>query len=352
MKKKKKNNTISLDIVSKYKTEIYGIAILWIVIFHGLAINSVNFSFNTKILLPLHYMINLGNIGVDIFLFLSGITLYYSYHKNPDIYSFIKKRFFRLMLPVLIINGLYWFVRFVLIEGSSIFMFIDRILLLRFWHTGDQAIWFVSLIAILYLIYPYIYNFLSSNKGSKFWLRSILLLSFAYLFVICLALSNNELYDMTEIATTRIPVFILGCILGQVTYKKKKINKKFIIPIVLILIGFSIIMLLEILTKYQIRFLYLVGGVCLTYIFAFLLELIEKIKISNYIKKFLSFFGNISLELYLSHITINQIYRLTPLYQKGDLLGYTIVIILSILTAWLTSKLITIIKNKSKLLTN
>lgn len=44
---------MNLNIVSKYRNEIYGFAILWVVVFHGTAINSIDYSFGNPVLMPL-----------------------------------------------------------------------------------------------------------------------------------------------------------------------------------------------------------------------------------------------------------------------------------------------------------
>lgn len=354
MSKHKNLFTISLDIISKYKLAIYGIATLWIVIFHGQVINVIDFTFGKSYLIPLNTIINYGNIGVDIFLFISGITLFYSFHKNPDMYTFIKKRFFRLFLPVILIDGLYWAI-ITIIDGSSIFSFLDRLLLLRFWLTGDQTIWFVSLIALLYLLYPYIYSFLFKNKSDKtLWIRGLILLILSYLIVICISKANISYYDLVEIALTRIPVFILGCILGKATYEKKRVNIFLMILIILSVIPFFIAVSSGKLAKYQVRFLYLVGGVALAYLFALIFHIINKLckNHKSLIIKFFSFFGAFSLELYISHIMINQVFRMTKYYIEGDLLGYALVMGSSIMVAFIVSKIIGLIKRKFKFLNN
>lgn len=68
---------MNLNIISKYRNEIYGFSIIWIVLFHGAAINNVDYSFGFSVLYPLQAFLSIGNVGVDIFLFLSGVCLYF-----------------------------------------------------------------------------------------------------------------------------------------------------------------------------------------------------------------------------------------------------------------------------------
>ena len=66
-----------LDIVSTYRAPLYGFAILWIVVYHA-TIDNVDFSFGIEQLLWFKGIMELGNAGVDIFLFLSGVCLFFS----------------------------------------------------------------------------------------------------------------------------------------------------------------------------------------------------------------------------------------------------------------------------------
>ena len=91
----------NLSDLSTYRTQMMGIATLMIIICHSCA---------SKVIMPsfLAYLFRFGNIGVDIFLFLSGIGLYYSLSKNnlsskEDYTSFYKRRFYRIYIPYLIV---------------------------------------------------------------------------------------------------------------------------------------------------------------------------------------------------------------------------------------------------------
>ena len=134
-------------IISKHRNAIYGFAILWIVIFHGSAINEVDYSFGQDYLVPLKCFIEMGNIGVDVFLFLSGVCLYFSFTRNPDIAAFFKRRFERLLPAAYLVFTGWWAYQF-LIRDFLPADFATRMTLMRFWMTGDGAIWFVSLIIV------------------------------------------------------------------------------------------------------------------------------------------------------------------------------------------------------------
>ena len=74
-----------LQKISRHRTALMGFAIIGILLFHS------------RIAVP--YIDNLfviGYGGVDIFLFLSGFGLFFSFSENQNLASFYKKRFLRI----------------------------------------------------------------------------------------------------------------------------------------------------------------------------------------------------------------------------------------------------------------
>ena len=67
------NKYFQLSKISEYRTELMGMSAMLILICHSVA----------YIEMPriLHYVLSLGNIGVDLFLFLSGMGMWFSLTK-------------------------------------------------------------------------------------------------------------------------------------------------------------------------------------------------------------------------------------------------------------------------------
>ena len=82
----------NLDLISYNRNTIYGLSILWIMFFHSSLTFQREWINNIK---------KLGECGVDVFLFVSGISLYFSYTKNQNIKDFYRKRIQRIFLPTL-----------------------------------------------------------------------------------------------------------------------------------------------------------------------------------------------------------------------------------------------------------
>lgn len=340
---------MKLDIVSKHRNAIYGFAILWVMIFHGGAIDYVDYSFGFEWLSWLASLINVGNVGVDIFLFLSGICLYFSFHRKPDVGSFVKKRLSRVVLPCLIVYSAYWLIRYGVYD-PDLPVLLSSFTLMRFWMTGDETMWFVSLILVLYFTYPYVYYFLF-NVDKKRSIRAVLLLLALY-FVICsFKMSAPALYDMIEIALTRIPIFVMGCIMGKFVFEGKMLPRYCIVLVFTISTLFLIVVCAGLVHGTWLRFFYAIGGISLSYALAYTFEFLSCVFIgkSNMLGRFCEFVGAFSLELYLSHIMLNQVVRILPIYEKGSFAIYAVVMVTSLLLAWAAMKVTSLIVEKRRI---
>lgn len=328
---------MQLELISKHRNVIYGVAIFWIALFHGCELNIIDYSFGQGALNWLQSIISMGDLGVDIFLFLSGVCLYYSFNTKQDAYSFLRKRLMRVVPSVLVVYGLYWTIRYGVIENQWGGV-LGRFTLMQFWLTGEQSIWFVSLILVLYACYPYIYWFLFRKRNNVF--RICFLLGASYLTILAIGLVAHEWYCNVGIALYRIPVFFFGCWFAKFVYEKKRMPKAMAVICLIITIVF-----VALLSKFDVtgairRVLYFPAGVVIAYTIAMIADMLER---CDLIKKtagcFFMFLGSISLELYLTHIMFNQILRLSAWYVEGSLLQYIIVVALSVLLAYVTKRI-------------
>ena len=109
---------LNWGLFSKYRMQLYGIATLMIMAFHS------------QSFLPVEGVINYLNFGVDVFLVLSGMSLYYSYSKNSNYATFMKNRCERTLIPYLIIGFWFWVWRDLLTEFNII-----KFRLMKAWFT-------------------------------------------------------------------------------------------------------------------------------------------------------------------------------------------------------------------------
>ena len=362
---------MNINIVSKYRGPLYGAAILWVVAFHVYAIDKADLSFGHAggFLSWFATFVQNGSVGVDIFLFLSGICLYFSFVKDADPRRFWKKRLLRIFLPLWIIDGLYWFIRVVALGegGGSVLAclegFASRMLLLRFWETGDGTCWYGSLIVVLYLLYPALHVFVFSPNARSPLARCLALMAFFYFLCLTTRHCQPELYANVEIALTRIPVFVFGTYMGKHVYEGKlNLGVAGVVgALALSALWLGVIHYELIDDKMLRRFFFGLGGVSFSYalcwIFAQIDGLAERLRARRRIKetagdgmkgrpcallRFLGWVGAFSFELYVAHIMVNQVYRLLPSFTpgNGNIFPYfCIVAPISVAVAWLAYKL-------------
>lgn len=81
-----KTESYDMNLVSKYRAELMGVAIL-MVVFHHLTIR-----IDAGIIAKAYMFLRVtGAMGVDIFLFLSAIGLYHSYENSSGLGAFLKR---------------------------------------------------------------------------------------------------------------------------------------------------------------------------------------------------------------------------------------------------------------------
>ncbi|MBE6824034.1 MAG: acyltransferase [Ruminococcaceae bacterium] len=341
----KNNSTKRLELsdISKYKGEIYGISILWIMLFHATAMLKLHYDFGLPILKPLDALIGYGNMGVETFLFCSGIFLYFSFYRNPDILSFIKKRLSRLFWPVVIITGLFWVYKYLVIKHDTS-LFLSKLTMMDFWVSGDQQIWFVACILVCYLIYPYIYSYLFNSKFLNSFLRLVILLAMTALLTLVLRSTYPETYKNIEIALTRFPVFFIGCYFGKFVYEKKSLPKYFYAICFALVIFAFVILELKVFSGVWRRWFYMVGGIPLTFVIIWVLNFLK----CKPLNKFFAFFGTISLNLYVSHIMVIKVYQMSPFVEHKRLLHYLVLMVIFVVIAYLAELLINLIIKGNK----
>ena len=330
---------MKLDIVSKHRGAIYGFAILWIVVYHGWKVNNIDYTLGHRSLEFIKTIVSTGNVGVDIFLFLSGVCLYFSFVRKPDVMAFMKNRFMRVVPGVLLIF-IGWWVYLSLINTVDVPTFVSRVMLVRFWMTGDRTIWFVSLILVLYLAYPLIYYYFFSDDKHQARKLVVLLLT---LYILCLLLqaTNEELYNNWEVALTRVPVFVFGCWFGKYVYEKRQVHVGWAVVAIVAVIAFFVVCHLHLIKTPWIRFVYGLAGVALSYALALLFQAFERLSIRP-LYRFLTWTGGFTLELYCTQGMMDQILRQLPFYADGSFVQYYVMAAIAFFAAWLVMKIVTL----------
>jgi len=173
-----------------------GIATLLIIVCHAHA-------FGVEMSAPIKIILGNGGVGVDLFLFLSGLGMYNSYYKvkrgDIKLYAWYYRRWMRIVVPCFVLV-------FPLIIASS---FIRDVSWLGFvsevsgfgFIVRKGALWFLSCILMLYLFTPLLDCFLRKKE----WLFPLLLI------IVCLTIAYIRILPSNlTFCIQRWPSYIIG----------------------------------------------------------------------------------------------------------------------------------------------
>lgn len=296
MKNKKNDISLPLNLISKYRAELMGFAILGVLWGH-----LMNETWQPVVFSQLARLIHTAG-----FIFLSGFGLYYAFQKSQNIKLFYQKRITRILLPFVVIT--YWFFIVAFIHGEeSIMHFITDITTISFWiygEAGSWAMWYVSATILLYLLFPLLYHFLFSNRSPILHLVSTTVLYAIILFAI--VTFSPSYWANTRIFWARFIMFPLGMYAGYLSFKDRKAS------LLQISIYFFICVILALITKLWIDDeLYAVTrtliGIPLITIIVHILSKWQWLRVG--ILKPVQFLGIHSYELYLIHVIIYYLCR-------------------------------------------
>ena len=287
---KKIFNSFKIENLSIFRTELMGICILWIMLFH-LNISPPPSNIYLRFVWSIFFSYG-GGFGVDSFFILSGFGLMTSELKKTNIgnwKNWYKRRFLRIIPAYLIVSlSFYSFI------SESFSDILYNLSFLNFLMEGDRQFWYIFAICFCYIIFPlisYLYKKISFRVVTAFLVLFCLLL--CYLIGHC----NPIYYQKIEIFLTRIPCFFIGCYLA-ILYSNKKVSEYLLIVFISLTLG---VLLFKGYISYQdssrLGFDFISLFVLL--IFSSLLSLfnLRKTLLFNYC-------GRKSLELYLVHVSI------------------------------------------------
>jgi len=274
--------------IKTYRTELMGMAILWVIGYHLHPQNNL-----------LNKLTFLGYGGVDIFFLVSGFGLFYSYHQSKNIVTFWQKRLVRIFPTYL-----FFVIAFLLLNQKLTFLnFIIHASTLGFWFTSSTFFeWYVPSLVLLYLVSPLFIRLVSFNA----YIFAIVTALLTLLFIISWNIWQLPKFQM--MCYSRFPIFMLGIYLGYIS-KQQNYHGVFnfkIIWILMTIMGFAFLCYCHSTYKYAelwtsalywLPFFIIVPGLMI--VCGYLLNFrIDVINIP------LEYFGKISYELYLTHVIV------------------------------------------------
>lgn len=310
--------SFNLNLFSKYKSALMGIATILILLTHAPAYDIV-LPYNLNVLL------SAAQIGVLFFFFLSGLGIYYSLDSKQlltfsSIISWYKKRLIRLLLPYIVIYGSAHAI-LCIDNGWGILRYVFDISTISFWF-GHSTCWFVNMMIPLYLLSPIWYKLMNKCRLS--------IIPTIVVFIVFIATGNGYFIQAS--------VFFIGFWIGKYVKAGYTISARCLL-----------LFFLLVLFALALYYFYGIGYLLLNLLFPVLLlccvglNIIRNVHLDN----FLNFWGQISLESYLFNTTlyiwINS-FNLLP--EKIYEYRYVFIVILGTILSFCVHKLLKSIISK------
>lgn len=324
---------IELSDISRYRGELMGLAMIFVMLFHVWMPKSN----------VMYGLVRCGNVGVDMFLFLSGIGLWYAWSKNPSLKNFYWRRYIRVYPAWLIMACLFYIPSYLNTPGGgysrSVPDLVANILVnWSFWRVDDLTFWFIPAIMMMYTFAP-AYMILIRRQPFYRWMpvaAMVLAVMVQYYPPVHQAVGHLEIFF------SRIPIFLIGINFGQLVRDKRTVEGSSVWLIALLFV-MSLAMCVEFEQSWRGRFpLFLERMVYIPLTVCGIILLARMMRhAAGLIRRPLAFVGTVSLELYLIHIQFVMKY-ITP-YKLGYCLTALLMIAVSLVLAWILHRLVSLL---------
>ena len=233
------------------------------------------------------------------FLLLSGLGLYVSFSKNPNIKEFYKRRIWRVLIPYLIIATPYFIFTDIYAHHDALAFVAHETTLAFFFQGNFSGMWYIAASLFLYAIYPFVHKFLFDHKHTE--LRLLILVTMILVVTLSLYRYCPDYYELIRIGLDRVSVFFVGAYIMYMSYKRQSIN---------MLIGGGILLFAilswrfsgssELMLLLSMIFLPL----ALAIIFGYVFKWVSQVRPLTIINNVFSWLGKYSLEIYIIHLLV------------------------------------------------
>ena len=202
---------IELANISRFRGALMGIAMLIIILFHvDLARSDMFFGLR-----------RMGNLGVDMFLLLNGIGLWFSWMKTPSYRHFYFRRLIRIYPAWLIIACLYYLPRLHVHDAASLVNLIGEIgFNWNFWLHDELSFWYIPAIMMLYLFAPPYIELIRRHSVYR-WLPVVMIM---WCILVEWVTPIHHAVGHLEIFWSRVPIFFIGINMGEMVRRKRTID--------------------------------------------------------------------------------------------------------------------------------
>lgn len=221
---------IDLVNISRFRGEHMGAAMLMIILFH-VALPRSDAFFGLR---------RVGNLGVDIFLFLSGVGLWFSWMKShveakepfvlkqfsSDWWQFYKRRLLRIYPTWFLIACLYYIPNYhnglqLWAHGHGLIdLVMDILVNWDFWLHDELKFWYIPAIMMLYLFAPPYMELIRRHPVYR-WLVLVMVM---WTVQVQWVTPIHQAVGHLEIFWSRVPIFFLGINMGEMVRRKDKLD--------------------------------------------------------------------------------------------------------------------------------
>ena len=287
---------------------------------------------------PFYGLRRCGNVGVDIFLFLSGVGLWFSWVKTPDVRRFYRRRLLRIVPTWLVVSTAFYLPDYLgarRFSRSIVDLIGDITINWDFWLHDELTFWYVPAIMALYLVAPWYMRLVQSRPIYR-WLP---LLMVVWCVMVQWVLPIHHAVGHLEIFWSRVPIFFIGINFGEMVRTRRQLPGEAVwLLLVTFLMTFGTCLYLEQVRHGQFplfveRMLYIPFTVCTVLVMNRIFR-----RTPQWVNRLFRFVGALSLEAYLIHIHFVLVY-VQP-YHLGYWLTFLVTVTITLPIAWLLQRLI------------
>ena len=320
--------SIELANISRFRAEQMGAAMLFVILFH-VALDRGD---------PFYGLRRCGNVGVDIFLFLSGVGLWFSWVKTPDVLRFYRRRLLRIVPTWIVVATAFYLPDYLSarrFSHSIVDLIGDITINWDFWLHDELTFWYVPAIMALYLVAPWYMRLIQSRPVYR-WLPLLMVI---WCVMVQWVLPIHHAVGHIEIFWSRVPIFFIGINFGEMVRTRRQLPSEAVwLLLVTFLMTFGTCLYLEQVRHghfplFVERMLYIPFTVCTVLVMNRIFR-----RTPQWVNRSFRLVGALSLEAYLIHIHFVLVY-VQP-YHLGYWLTFLVTVAITLPIAWLLQRLI------------
>lgn len=202
------------SVLSKYRSELMGAAMLWVMLFHAADL--------TFPIPGLDLFRAAGFGGVDIFILLSAMGLSLSLSRREQEYGAFLVRRARRILPAYFVVMVPYTLFLILRGQAPLSALVWNSTLLAYWvHTPGAFNWYVSGILLFYVLTPWCFLRLRRSRHRVLWTAG----AGAAAVAVCHVLIQDEYWHYLDVFY-RFPIFFLGLLMGLYMWEDRRLGRR------------------------------------------------------------------------------------------------------------------------------